>query len=379
MTKSSISIREVTLHRMVMRLNDPFTTSFGTFQDKEFFVIEMEDETGAIGFGESVAFSSPWYSEETVETNKHIMQQFLIPLLLESPIEHPDGVSKRFESIRRNNMAKSALEGAVWDLFAKRNNNPLYKELGGRKQQIDVGISIGIQPTANDLVHVVEDFVNEGYKRMKVKIKPGADYEMLKEVRRHFPDILLMADANSSYTLDDIDTLKKLDELNLMMIEQPLSHDDIVDHATLQSALATPICLDESIHSLEDARKAVELGSCRIINIKIGRVGGLTESKKIHDYCAQQGIAVWCGGMLEAGIGRAHNIALTTLPQFVLPGDTAASSRYWEKDIIVPEVIVEKGVIHVPDKPGIGYEVNRQVLESYRVDKTVFSKNNIWA
>ncbi|PAE38068.1 o-succinylbenzoate synthase [Bacillus sp. 7884-1] len=374
-----MSIREVTLHRLVMRLIDPFTTSFGTFQDKEFFVIEMEDETGASGFGESVAFSSPWYSEETVETNKHIMQQFLIPLLLESPIEHPDEVSKRFESIRGNNMAKSALEGAVWDLYAKRNNNPLYKELGGRKQQIDVGISIGIQPTANELVHVVEGFVNEGYKRMKVKIKPGADYEMLKEVRRHFPDILLMADANSAYTLDDIDTLKKLDELNLMMIEQPLSHDDIIDHAKLQSELATPICLDESIHTVEDARKAVELGSCKIINIKIGRVGGLTESKKIHDYCAQQGIAVWCGGMLEAGIGRAHNIALTTLPQFVLPGDTAASSRYWEKDIIVPEVIVENGVIHVPDKPGIGYEVNRQVLESYRVDKTVFSKNNIWA
>ncbi|TDL64061.1 o-succinylbenzoate synthase [Rhodococcus qingshengii] len=374
-----MSIREVTLHRLVMRLIDPFTTSFGTFQDKEFFVIEMEDETGASGFGESVAFSSPWYSEETVETNKHMMEQFLIPLLLESPIEHPDEVSKRFESIRRNNMAKSALEGAVWDLYAKRNNNPLYKELGGRKQQIDVGISIGIQPTANELVHVVEGFVNEGYKRMKVKIKPGADYEMLKEVRRHFPDILLMADANSAYTLEDIDTLKKLDELNLMMIEQPLSHDDIIDHAKLQSELATPICLDESIHSIEDARKAVELGSCKIINIKIGRVGGLTESKKIHDYCAQQGIAVWCGGMLEAGIGRAHNIALTTLPQFVLPGDTAASSRYWEKDIIVPEVIVENGVIHVPDKPGIGYEVNRQVLESYRVDKTVFSKNNIWA
>lgn len=379
MINKPISIREVTLHRLVMRLIDPFTTSFGTFQDKEFFVIEMEDETGASGFGESVAFSSPWYSEETVETNKHMMEQFLIPLLLESPIEHPDEVSKRFESIRRNNMAKSALEGAVWDLYAKRNNNPLYKELGGRKQQIDVGISIGIQPTANELVHVVEGFVNEGYKRMKVKIKPGADYEMLKEVRRHFPDILLMADANSAYTLEDIDTLKKLDELNLMMIEQPLSHDDIIDHAKLQSELATPICLDESIHSIEDARKAVELGSCKIINIKIGRVGGLTESKKIHDYCAQQGIAVWCGGMLEAGIGRAHNIALTTLPQFVLPGDTAASSRYWEKDIIVPEVIVENGVIHVPDKPGIGYEVNRQVLESYRVDKTVFSKNNIWA
>ncbi|MFD1739463.1 o-succinylbenzoate synthase [Bacillus salitolerans] len=379
MTSKPISIREVTLHRLVMRLKNPFTTSFGTFQDKEFFVIEMEDEAGESGFGESVAFSSPWYSEETVETNKHMMEQFLIPLLVESPIDHPDEVSKRFEKIRRNNMAKSALEGAVWDLYAKRNQNPLYKELGGTRQQIDVGISIGIEPTAKKLVQVVEGFVNEGYKRMKIKIKPGADYEMLKEVRKHFPDIFLMADANSAYTLKDLDLLKKLDELDLMMIEQPLSHDDIIDHATLQSALSTPICLDESIHSFEDARKAVELGSCKIINIKIGRVGGLTESKKIHDYCAQKGIAVWCGGMLEAGIGRAHNVALTTLPQFTLPGDTAASTRYWVKDIIEPEVMVENGVIHVPNKPGIGYEVNRQALESYRVDKTVFSNKNILA
>lgn len=379
MTLKPISIQAVTLHRMVMRLKDPFTTSFGTFQDKEFFVVEMEDKTGAIGFGESAAFASPWYSEETVETNKHIMEQFLIPLLLESPIAHPDDVSKRFESIRRNNMAKAALEGAVWDLYAKRNHNPLYKELGGTKQQIEVGISIGIQPTAKDLVQVVEQYVNEGYKRMKVKIKPGADYDMLKEVRRHFPSILLMADANSAYTLDDISTLKKLDDLDLMMIEQPLAHDDIIDHAKLQSELVTPICLDESIHSFEDARKAVELGSCRIINIKIGRVGGITESKKIHDYCAQQGIPVWCGGMLESGIGRAHNVAITTLPQFVMPGDTAGSSRYWEKDIIEPEVIVNNGVIHVPNKPGIGYEINRQVLEQYRVDKIVFSNKNILA
>lgn len=379
MTLKPISIQTVTLHRMVMRLKDPFTTSFGTFQDKEFFVVEMEDETGAIGFGESAAFASPWYSEETVETNKHIMEQFLIPLLLESPIAHPDEVSKRFESIRRNNMAKAALEGAVWDLYAKRNHNPLYKELGGTKQQIEVGISIGIQPTAKDLVQVVEQYVKEGYKRMKVKIKPGADYDMLKEVRRHFPSILLMADANSAYTLDDISTLKKLDDLDLMMIEQPLAHDDIIDHATLQSELVTPICLDESIHSFEDARKAVELGSCGIINIKIGRVGGITESKKIHDYCAQQGIPVWCGGMLESGIGRAHNVAITTLPQFVMPGDTAGSSRYWEKDIIEPEVIVNNGVIHVPNKPGIGYEINRQVLEQYRVDKIVFSNKNILA
>jgi o-succinylbenzoate synthase len=360
-----------------MTLNDPFTTSFGTFQEKEFFVIEIEDDTGCIGFGESVAFSSPWYSEETVETNKHMMEKFLIPLLLESPIGHPDEVSKRFEPIRRNNMAKAALEGAVWDLYAKRNNSPLFSALGGEKQQIDVGISIGIQSSTNELLRVVEGFVNEGYKRMKIKIKPGYDYELLKEVRNHFPDTLLMADANSAYTLRDIETLKKLDDLNLMMIEQPLGHDDIIDHAKLQTQLTTPICLDESIHSFEDARKAVELGSCKIINIKIGRVGGLTESKRIHDYCAEQGISVWCGGMLEAGIGRAHNIALTTLSQFDLPGDTAGSSRYWTKDIIEPEVIVNNGVIQVPNLPGIGYRVDRQALETFRLDKYVYSATNL--
>jgi len=376
MLNSPIVIREVTLHRLVMRLNDPFTTSFGTFLDKEFFVVEIEDENGCIGFGESVAFSSPWYSEETVKTNEHIMEDFLIPLLFQAPIHHPDEVSKRFESIRRNNMAKSALEGAVWDLYAKRLQIPLYTALGGVKKQIDVGISIGIQPTVKELLQVVDESVNQGYKRIKIKIKPGSDYDMLKEVRKEFPELLIMADANSAYTLQDIEKLKKLDDLNLMMIEQPLNHDDIVDHAKLQSQLSTPICLDESIHSLEDARKAIELGSCKIINIKIGRVGGLTESKKIHDYCAEKGIAVWCGGMLEAGIGRAHNVALTTLQQFILPGDTAASSRYWKKDIIVPEVMVDKGVIHVPQNPGIGYEINREVLESYRVEKKVYTKAN---
>jgi o-succinylbenzoate synthase len=377
MKHSPIDVREVILHRMVMQLKDPFTTSFGTFQEKEFFIIEMIDDAGNSGFGESVAFTSPWYSEETVETNKHMMENFLIPLLLEEPIHHPDEVSGRFQTIRRNNMAKAALEGAVWDLYAKRNHTPLFKALGGNRQSIDVGISIGIQPTAKDLLHVVDGFVNEGYKRMKIKIKPGFDYEMLKEVRRHFPDTLMMADANSAYTLKDIELLKKLDELDLMMIEQPLSHDDIIDHAKLQAKISTPICLDESIHSFEDARKAVELGSCKIINIKIGRVGGITESKKIHDYCAEQGIAVWCGGMLEAGIGRAHNIAITTLPQFVLPGDTAGSSRYWDKDIIEPEVVVKNGVITVPDKPGIGYEVDRKALESFRIDKTIYGQSNL--
>lgn len=376
MTNSPISIRQITLHRLIMKLNDPFTTSFGTFQEKEFYIIEVEDEEGNIGFGESVAFSSPWYSEETVKTNKHIMEDFLIPLLFEAPIHHPDEVSERFQPIRKNNMAKAGLEGAVWDLYAKRQKLPLYKALGGNKDQIDVGISIGLQPTVKGLLQLVDSHVNEGYKRIKLKIKPGSDYDMLKEVRREFPFISMMADANSAYTLSDIDSLKKLDELNLTMIEQPLSHDDIIDHAKLQQQLLTPICLDESIHSLEDAKKAIELGSCRIINIKIGRVGGLTESKKIHDYCKENGIPVWCGGMLEAGIGRAHNIALTTLDQFILPGDTAASARYWERDIIYPEVVVDQGVIHIPQKFGIGYDINREALEYYCVEKKVFTETN---
>src|SRR5699024_4792806 len=215
----------------------------------------------------------------------------------------------------------------------------------------------------------VDYFVNTGYKRIKIKIKPGWDVDVLREVRKHFPDTSIMADANSAYTLDDMEHLKQLDDLNLMMIEQPLAHDDIVDHATLQANLQTHICLDESIHSLEDTRKAVELGSTKIINIKIGRVGGLTEAKKIHDYCMEKEIPVWCGGMLESGIGRDHNVALTTLANFTLPGDTAGSSRYWEKDVIKPEVVSENGYIHVPKTAGIGYEIDREAIDSYTVDK----------
>lgn len=371
---NAIEVKKVILHKLVMRLKDPFSTSFGTFQDKEFFVTEIVDENGLQGFGESVAFTSPWYSEETVITNEHVMCDFLIPLLLQAPIHHPDEVSERFAMIRRNNMAKSALEGAIWDLFAKRSNVSLSHALGGTKSQIDVGISIGIQPSVKELIRVIENYVIEGYKRIKIKIKPGWDVDVLTEVRNHFPHTALMADANSAYTLRDIEHLKRLDDLNLTMIEQPLAHDDIYDHAKLQNEINTPICLDESIHSFDDVRHAIELGSCKIINVKIGRVGGLTESKKIHDYCLKNRVPVWCGGMLEAGIGRAHNIALTTLEQFVLPGDTAASSRYWEKDIIKPEVIVDNGVIQVPSTPGIGFDVNWTNLESYRIDRKIFNQ-----
>lgn len=366
-----IDLERAVFRKVQMRLKAPFATSFGTFRDKEFWLIELIDRDGTSGWGESVAFAVPWYNEETVKTNEHIMEDVLLPLLADAPIGHPDEVNERFSPIRRNNMAKAALEGAVWDLYAKKQGITLAKALGGEKKEIDVGVSIGIQPNVEDLLAVIERRLDEGYKRIKIKIKPGRDVDVVRGVRSHFPDTPLMADANSAYTLADIDRLKQLDDFHLMMIEQPLAHDDIIDHAQLQKQLKTPICLDESIHSAEDARKAVELGSCGIINIKIGRVGGLTESKKIQDYCTEHGIPVWCGGMLEAGVGRAHNIALTTLPGFILPGDTSGSSRYWEQDIIQPEVVVHDGVIHVPSEAGIGYEVNREVLERHTVETKI--------
>jgi o-succinylbenzoate synthase len=372
MTERAIDIQEIILHRLVMRLNDPFATSFGTMQEKEFFIIEMMDKEGYQGFGESVAFQSPWYTEETVKTSEHMMEDFLIPMLFQAPIQNPEEVSKRFSRIKRNNMAKAALEGAVWDLFAKRQNLSLSKMLGGIKEEIDVGISIGIQPSIQELLKKIERYAQEGYKRMKVKIKPGKDLEVLKAVRKEFPDLPLMADANSAYTLNDISHLKRFDDLNLMMIEQPLGQDDIIEHARLQKELHTPICLDESIYSLEDVKLAIELGGCKVINVKVGRVGGLTETKKINDYCKAQGIPVWCGGMLEAGVGRAHNIAVTTLDQFLLPGDTSASKRYWQEDIVEPEVTMNNGVIKVPTSPGIGYDINWKALEKYRTEKRVF-------
>ncbi|MGE6259965.1 o-succinylbenzoate synthase [Heyndrickxia sporothermodurans] len=368
-----MKVKEVTLRHIKMKMKFPFTTSFGTFQDKEFILLEAKDENGISGWGESVAFHSPWYNEETLNTNWHMLEDFIIPSILNKEIHHPYDVFDLLSYIRKNNMAKSTMEGAIWDLYAKQQGITLASALGGEKRQIEVGISIGIQETVQDLLQIIDRYVNDGYKRMKVKIKPGWDVEVMREVRKHFPNVPLMADANSAYRLEDFDRLKALDEFDLMMIEQPLASDDIVDHARLQKEISTPVCLDESIHSYEDARKAIELGSCKIINIKIGRVGGLTESKRIHDLCQKHGIPVWCGGMLESGIGRAHNIALTTLSNFVMPGDTAGSSRYWEQDIIEPEVVVENGMIIVPDQPGIGFEPNQEFIQQLTVYKKSYS------
>ncbi|MFJ7889609.1 o-succinylbenzoate synthase [Lysinibacillus xylanilyticus] len=367
-----MKITEITIRHLKMKLKEPFTTSFGTFEDRDFLVLEAKDEAGTIGWGESVAFHSPWYNEETLQTNWHMLEDFLIPLILNKELQHPDEVNELFKPIRKNNMAKSTIEGAIWDIYAQQTNQSLAAALGGKKDNIEVGISIGIQKSIEDLVALVDGFVKEGYKRMKIKIKPGWDVEVMRTLREAFPDVSFMADANSAYRLSDAETLKQLDAFNLTMIEQPLASDDIIDHAALQKLIDTPICLDESIHSLEDARKAVELGSTKIINIKIGRVGGLTESKKIHDYCEANNIPVWCGGMLESGIGRAHNVALTTLANFILPGDTAGSSRYWEKDIIDPEVVVKDGYIEVPQKAGIGYEVNRETIDLFTVEQKTY-------
>jgi O-succinylbenzoate synthase len=366
-----MKINRVVLRHLKLDLLTPFTTSFATELDKDFILVEVINKDGQSGWAESVAMLDPLYNEETIKTNWHILEDYLIPILLKNDINHPDElIDKHFAYIRGNHMAKASIEGAVWDLYAKEQELPLSLVLGGTKKAIDVGVSIGIKESVDATLSTIEARLEEGYKRFKLKIKPGWDLELIEKVRKVYSEIPLMADANSAYTLDDIDRLAALDDYHLMMIEQPLAHDDIIDHAELQSKMKTPICLDESILSLDDARKAIKLGSCKIINMKIGRVGGLTEARKIHDFCQEHNIPMWCGGMLESGVGRAHNIAITTLPNFTLPGDTAASSLYWSEDIIEPEVTVNNGMITVPSKPGIGYEPVISKIDKY----TMYSK-----
>jgi O-succinylbenzoate synthase len=360
-----ITIQRFVLRDVEMPLKSPFATSFGVTTVKRFLLVEAHLDNGKIGYGETTTMEGPFYNEETLETARHILQDYLVPIALSKEWSHPDEITDAFEPIRGNQMAKASIEGAIWDAYAKSLDIPLAEALGGTKKQIEVGVSIGIQPSTKDLIHLIEGFVSEGYRRMKIKIKPGWDVDVLREVRRQFPDVAMMADANSAYTLNDIPLLKQLDEFGLTMIEQPLSHDDIFDHAKLQKELLTPICLDESIHTLDHARHAIELEACRIINIKVGRVGGLTPARRMHDLCAAHGIPVWCGGMLESGVGRAHNVAITTLSNYTMPGDTSSSNRYWHEDIIEPEVVAEQGFIQVPDRPGIGYEVDQEKLERY--------------
>ncbi|MDU4961670.1 MAG: o-succinylbenzoate synthase [Sporomusaceae bacterium] len=365
-----MEITKIVLRKVKIDLKTPFTVSFATMKDKHFINVEVHSKNH-VGYGDCSAFAHPFYNEETVSTAWHIMQDFLIPLLLgKETIARPEETHELFAHVRRNKMAKAALDCAVWDLYAKEQGISLSKALGGTRAKIETGVSIGIQKSPDELVRVVENHLAEGYRRVKVKIGPGRDIAYLEAIRKQFGDIMLMADANSAYTLNDINLFKEIDHLNLLMIEQPLSHDDIVDHAKLQAALKTRICLDESIHSVDDARHAIELGSARTINIKVARVGGLTEAKLIHDFCQSRDIPVWCGGMLDTGIARAHNVAIASLPNYQFPGDVPASTRYWHKDVITPEMVIDKqAMIQVPDKPGIGFEPIPEMIEALTYEK----------
>jgi len=369
-----MKIAKIKLSVIGMTLKTSFSTHLGTVRDRQGIIIEVFDEDGVSGFGEVVAFSSPWYTEETVQTSLHMLKEFFIPLLFAEGIQHPSEATLLFSRLKRNFMAKAGLEMAIWDLYAMRSGQSLSKLIGGTMNEIPSGVVVGAN-TVVEAIKQMEHHLENGYKRVKVKISPQFDYEYLKEIRRIFPYVDIMADANSAYTLEDVDRLKALDEFELLMIEQPLGHDDIIEHAKLQSQLKTPICLDESIVTLMDAKHAVELGSCVVINIKAGRVGGIETAKSIHDFCLASKIPVWCGGMLEFGISRAHNIAIASLPNFTIAGDISASDRYWEEDITFPEVIVKDGMIKVPTGAGIGFEVNRRRLKEVTIIEETFTNN----
>ncbi|MFD2446526.1 o-succinylbenzoate synthase [Bacillus sp. CGMCC 1.16607] len=369
-----MNIKEISLSVISMPLKFPFSSHLQTVSEREAIIVEVSDRDGLKGYGEAVAFSSPWYTEETVKTCYHMLVDFLIPLLQKAKISHPEQVSHLFEPIRRNQMAKASLETAIWDLYAKQKGKSLTTILGGNRKEIPSGAVVGSQSIKEALLQM-EKYVAEGYKRIKLKINPPNDYEFLSEIRRQFPDVPILADANSAYTLQDLDRLKALDDFQLLMIEQPLAHDDFLDHAKLQKEVKTPICLDESIYSYDDVKRAIEQESCQVINIKIGRVGGLKNAKDIYDLCLKNGIDIWVGGMLEFGVSRAHNIALASLPGFHIPGDISASSRYWEEDITYPEVIVEKGNIAVPIEPGIGFQINERRLNEVLIEKRKFQFN----
>jgi O-succinylbenzoate synthase len=345
-----------------MPLLSPFTTSFGTEHNRPCLIVEVAGE-GLTGYGECVAGDGPWYSYETIGTARHVMQEWLIPRLLQADIEYPAAVWDLFVPIRGHNMAKAALEMACWDLAARLEGIPLARLLGGTRDRVPVGVSVGIQASPDALVQTVDGFLADGYRRIKLKIEPGRDEAWVRAVRSAFPDTLVQVDANSAYTPADAELFQRMDDLSLLLIEQPLAHDDIVDHAALQRLLRTPLCLDESIHSPDDARHALDLGSCRIINIKAGRVGGHRRSREIHDLCLSRGAPVWCGGMLETNIGRAHNVALASLPGFTLPGDISASARYYARDVAGPEFVLnDDSTLTVPSGPGIGVEPDRAAL-----------------
>ena len=361
----SIELREIRLPLLHF-----FETSFGRTTERRIVLARLTDANGVEGWGECTAGEGPFYSDEWTDSAWSTLVEVLAPMVLRHNIESATDAFSLMKPVRGHRMAKATIETACWDLEAKSAGVPLWKHLGGTRTEVSSGVSIGIQDTPEILLEKIRKEVDAGYQRIKIKIKPGWDLNIVERVRKEFPDIRLMGDANSAYKLSDVALFQQLDQFNLMMLEQPLAHDDIFDHATLQRQIKTPVCLDESIRSAEDASHAISLGSCKIINLKLGRVGGHSEAKRIEKITRDNEIPIWCGGMLESGIGRAHNIAMSTLAGFTLPGDVSASARYWEEDIIEPPVKVSpRGTIKVPESPGIGFEINLPRIDALTVRK----------
>ena len=356
---SGMKIESATLREIRMPLVSFFETSFARMQQRRILLLELR-VNGVSGWGEVTCGEAPFYSHEFTDAAAVVLKEFALPLAVGKSFAHPGEIAAWLARIRGHAMAKAAVENAAWAAWAELEGKPLWRLLGGVRQEIPCGVSIGIKDTVADLLEAIAKELAAGYQRIKIKIKPGWDYEVLAEVRRHFPAIRLMGDANSAYTLDDTEHLRRFDGFDLMMLEQPLWHDDIWLHAQLQRALRTPICLDEAIHHARDAQQAIAIGACKIINVKLGRVGGFSSALAVHAAAQAAGMPVWCGGMLESGVGRAHNIALSTLANFSLPGDVSASKRYWSEDVIDPEVEVSpQGAIRAPERPGLGFAVKR--------------------
>jgi len=363
-----VLIRTIELREINLPLIHFFETSFGRTTTRRIILVRVLGSQDAEGWGECTAGEGPFYSDEWTETAWATLKDFLAPMVVGRQVEDAAAVFDLMKSVRGHRMAKAAIETACWDLEAKSANVPLWRHLGGVHEEIACGVSIGIQDSPEILIEKIDKELKAGYQRIKIKIKPGWDVDIVKQVRAHFPEIRLMGDANSAYSLADVELFRKLDEFNLMMVEQPLAHDDMFDHAELQKAINTPVCLDESIKTPADAAHAIGLAACRIINVKLGRVGGHAQAQRVEAIARENRIPIWCGGMLESGVGRAHNIAMATLAGFTLPGDVSASGRYWHEDIIDPPVTVSpNGTIKPPGKPGIGFEVNRARIDQLTV------------
>jgi o-succinylbenzoate synthase len=357
-------IKNIRPRELAMRLTTPFETSFAVMQQRRIILVEIETDDGS-GWGEVTAGEGPFYNPECTDTSWLILRDFLSPRLLGRTFEDSESVTRAMAPVRGHEMTKAAIESAVWDILAHEQGMPLASLLGGTKREIACGVSLGIYAETSVLLDRIERELSAGYQRIKLKIRPGKDVAVVAAVRERYPDIALTVDANSAYTLTDIALLKQLDEFNLTYIEQPLEWNEIYQHAALQRQLKTPICLDECIHNLRDVQAAVQLGACKVINVKLGRVSGHGEARRIQQYCHERQIPVWCGGMLESGVGRAHNVAMSSLPGFSLPGDVSASQRYWEQDVIIPNVEVSShGTIRIPDAAGIGFAVDRQFVEA---------------